>query len=85
MHNQKTLPKEGAGEAFMETYELNGEEYIELIKLLKVMRVSESGGQAKLMVEDGIVLRNGEPEFRKRAKLRAGDVIEVFEFQIRIE
>jgi ribosome-associated protein len=69
----------------METYELNGEEYIELIKLLKVMRVSESGGQAKVMVEDGIVLRNGEPEFRKRAKLRAGDVIKVFEYQIRIE
>lgn len=69
----------------METYELNGEEYIELVKLLKIMRVSESGGQAKLMVEDGIVLRNGEPEFRKRAKLRAGDVIEVFEYQIRIK
>ena len=68
----------------METYELKGEEYIELIKLLKIMRVSESGGQAKLMVEDGIVLRNGEPEFRKRAKLRAGDVIEVFEYKIRI-
>ena len=26
---------------------------------------------------------NGEPEFRKRAKLRVGDVIEVFEFKIR--
>jgi len=69
----------------METYELKGEEYIELVKLLKIMRISESGGQAKLMVEDGIVLRNGEPEFRKRAKLRAGDVIEVFEYKIRIE
>jgi len=68
----------------METYELNGEEYIELIKLLKTMRIAESGGQAKLMVEDGIVFRNGEPEFRKRAKLRSGDVIEVFEYKIRI-
>jgi ribosome-associated protein len=68
----------------METYELKGEEYIELIKLLKIMRISESGGQAKLMVEDGIVFRNGEPEFRKRAKLRTGDVIEVFEFKITV-
>jgi len=68
----------------METYELKGEEYIELIKLLKIMRISESGGQAKLMVEDGEVIRNGEPEFRKRAKLRAGDVIEVFEYKISI-
>jgi ribosome-associated protein len=68
----------------METYNLSGEEYIELIKLLKIMRISESGGQAKLMVEDGLVLRNGEPELRKRAKLRAGDVIEVFEYKIRV-
>lgn len=69
----------------METYDLKGEEYIELIKLLKIMRISESGGQAKMMVEDGIVFRNGEPEFRKRAKLRTGDVIEVFDYKIRIE
>ena len=41
----------------MEVYKLNGEEYIELIKLLKTMRISESGGQAKLMVEDGIVFQ----------------------------
>lgn len=69
----------------MDIYKLNGEEYIELIKLLKTMRISESGGQAKLMVEDGLVKRNGEPEMRKRAKLRAGDLIEVFEFKIKIE
>lgn len=69
----------------MEIYNLEGEEYIELIKLLKTMRISESGGQAKLMVEDGLVYRNGEQEFRKRAKLRSGDVIEVFEYKIRIE
>lgn len=68
----------------METYELKGEEYIELVKLLKIMRISESGGQAKLMVEDGIVFRNGEPEFRKRAKLRAGDLIRVFDNEIKI-
>jgi ribosome-associated protein len=48
------------------------------------MRISESGGQAKLMVEDGLVTRNGEPEFRKRAKLRAGDVIQVFDYKIKI-
>lgn len=68
----------------METYELKGEEYIELIKLLKILRISESGGQAKMMVDDGLVYRNGEQEFRKRAKLRSGDTIEVFEFTIKI-
>ncbi len=68
----------------MKTYELRGAEYIELIKLLKIMRISESGGQAKLMVDDGIVYRNGEQELRKRAKLRTGDLIEVMEFKIKI-
>lgn len=53
------------------------EEYIELIGLLKVMQMAESGGQAKLMVENGEVIRNGSPEFRKRAKIRKGEVIEV--------
>ncbi|MFA8437143.1 MAG: RNA-binding S4 domain-containing protein [Marinifilaceae bacterium] len=52
-------------------------EYIELIKLLKVTRVSESGAQAKIFVEDGIVKRNGEVEYRKRAKIVPGDKIEV--------
>lgn len=68
----------------MKTYELNGEEYIELIKLLKIMRVSDSGGQAKLMVEDGIVFLNGQLESRKRAKLRTGDLVEVLDFKIKI-
>ena len=63
---------------------MKGEEYIELIKLLKIMRVSESGGQAKLMVEDGIVYLNGQLESRKRAKLRSGDFVEVLDFKIKI-
>lgn len=53
------------------------EEYIELIRLLKITRVAESGGQAKIMVGNGDVYRNGEPEFRKRAKIRKGDRITV--------
>ena len=68
----------------MKTYELKGGEYIELIKLLKIMRISESGGQAKMMVDDGIVYLNGQQESRKRAKLRSGDLVEVFDFKIRI-
>jgi len=68
----------------MTTYELNGQEYIELIKMLKIMRVSESGGQAKMMVDDGIVFLNGQLESRKRAKLRSGDFVEVLDFKIKI-
>ena len=52
-------------------------EYIELVKLLKLLQIAQTGGHAKIIVENGEVIRNGEPEFRKRAKLRAGDEIEV--------
>ena len=52
-------------------------EYIELIKLLKVLQLVESGGQAKLFVEDGLVMLNGEVEFRKRAKVRKGDQVQI--------
>jgi ribosome-associated protein len=48
------------------------------------MRISESGGQAKMMVDDGIVYLNGQLESRKRAKLRTGDLVEVMDFKIRI-
>ena len=60
-------------------------EYIELIKLIKVTRISESGAQAKIFVEDGIVFRNGKVETRKRAKIRSGDKIEIFDEVIIVE
>ena len=53
------------------------EDYIELVKLIKLVRIAQTGGHAKMLVEDGEVIRNGEPEYRKRAKLIKGDVIEV--------
>ena len=66
-------------------YNLKGAEYIELIKLLKLLRIAESGGQAKMMVEDGEAKLNGHPESRKRAKLRPGDVVQIFGNKIMIE
>lgn len=59
-------------------------EYIELIKLLKLLGIAETGSHAKIMVENGEVLLNGIREFRKRAKLRGGDKIEVFGKEITI-
>lgn len=53
------------------------EEYIELIKLLKVLQIAESGAMAKILVDNGEVLRNGQIETRKRAKIRKGETIEV--------
>ena len=59
-------------------------EYIELVKLLKLLRIAETGGHAKIIVEDGEVFLNGNQEFRKRAKLRSGDKVKVLGEQILI-
>ena len=53
------------------------DEYIELYKLLKVLDLVDSGGQAKMIVAGGYVVRNGETETRKRAKIVKGDVLVV--------
>lgn len=65
-------------------FKLN-DEFIELIKLLKATNICGSGGEAKNIVDDGMVKLNGMPENRKRAKLRKGDKIEVFDKIIIIE
>lgn len=57
------------------TFELT-EDYIELIKLLKFMGLCDSGGHAKLAVEESLVKVNGEIELRKRRKVRAGMKVE---------
>ena len=61
------------------------EDYIELFKLIKVMDLVDSGAQAKFIIADGYVKRNGETELRKRAKIVKGDVIEVADAVIEVE
>lgn len=65
----------------MEEFKVDGE-YIELIQLLKVLGIAQTGGHAKFIVDEGVVLRNGEPELRKRAKLIPGDVIEIEDIKV---
>lgn len=60
-------------------------EYIELIRLLKALQIAESGGQAKMFVDEGEVRVNDLPESRKRAKLRKNDVVKIFDFEILIQ
>ncbi|MBK7344619.1 MAG: RNA-binding S4 domain-containing protein [Saprospiraceae bacterium] len=52
-------------------------EFIELIKLLKIQGLAQTGGHAKILIEEGLVHVNGELEFRKRRKLRPGDTVEI--------
>jgi len=64
-------------------FKLEGE-YIELIQLLKATGLAQTGGHAKMIVDEGLVLRNGEVETRKRAKLLLGEIIEVVDHKITI-
>lgn len=66
------------------TYELK-DEYIELYKLFKLLDLVDSGAEAKLLIAEGHVKRNGEVELRKRAKIRDGDVIEVADVVIEVK
>ena len=60
------------------------DEFIPLINLLKLLNIAESGGHAKILVGEGAVSVNGEKEFRKRKKLRPGDIIELDSIVIEI-
>lgn len=52
------------------------EEYIHLISLLKALNLVESGGEAQLVVDEGLVKCNGKVELRRRFKVRPGHQIE---------
>ncbi len=54
------------------------EAYVALCNLLKLTGIASSGGQGKLMVANGEVRVDGQPEARKTAKIRAGQVVECF-------
>lgn len=58
--------------------------FINLQQLLKVTNIAQSGGHAKILIEEGEVSVNEETEFRKRKKLYPGDVVKVMEQEIKI-
>nr|MBC7611557.1 RNA-binding S4 domain-containing protein [Pseudopedobacter sp.] len=51
-------------------------EFIPLIQLLKATDLVSSGGEAQMVVTDGSVKYNGSVDYRKRLKVRKGDIIE---------
>ena len=51
------------------------QEPVELYKILKFEGLVNSGGEAKLHIDNGEVTVNGEVETQRRKKIKAGDVI----------
>ncbi len=59
-------------------------EHITLDALLKAAGLAGSGGAAKVMIAEGQVRVNGEPETRRGRKLRAGDLVVLGDAQLRL-
>ncbi|OGW38916.1 MAG: RNA-binding protein [Nitrospirae bacterium GWD2_57_9] len=61
----------------MEEFNLKNSDFIELNNLLKVMGLCDTGGMAKVAIAEGEVQVDGKVELRKRAKIRAGQIVEM--------
>ena len=59
----------------MELFQLRaGEEFIRLGQVLKATGLVENGGEAKEVIQDGLVSVNGTIETRRGRKLYKGDI-----------
>lgn len=52
-------------------------EYIDLLQFLKATGLAATGGEAKMLVDEGLVRVDGEAESRRRRKLRPGTLIDI--------
>ncbi len=59
--------------------------FIPLIQLLKATNLVQTGGEAQMVVSEGLVKYNGEVDLRKRLKVKAGDMIEFDGKKIRVK
>ena len=56
-----------------------GEEFIKLDSLLKVTGLVSTGGQAKVFIQNGEVKVNDEICLQRGKKIKAGDIIQLFD------
>ncbi len=61
------------------------DETITLNDVLKLSGLADTGGQAKMLIQAGEVLVNGEVETRRKRKLKEGDVVSVGEEEFVLE
>ena len=66
-------------------FDLKGEAYIELYKLLKAVTLVNSGGEAKMFIAEGEVQVDGQAETRKRNKIKSGMKVQFMDHLILIK
>lgn len=64
-------------------FELRGE-HIALDALLKATGLAPSGGSARQLIVAGEVQVDGQVELRKTAKMRAGQVVQLGDVQVKV-
>lgn len=60
------------------------DEFIKLGQLLKLAGLCDSGLDAKLVIQDGLVKLNGKTELQRGKKIYSGDIVEFEHQQIRV-
>ena len=60
------------------------EDYIKLGQALKAAGLVESGVEAKIVIQEGEVMVNGETEFQRGKKLYDGDIVSFRGEEVRI-
>lgn len=61
------------------------DEFIKLGQVLKLAGLVESGVDAKLVIQDGLVKVNGEIDTRRGRKIVAGDIVEYQGNKVKVE
>lgn len=52
-------------------------EFIKLDQLLKLADIASSGGEAKILIQEGSVKLNNNVEVQRGKKIKSGDIVEV--------
>ena len=60
------------------------DDYIELNKLLKASGLCDTGGQAKIVIEDELVTVDDEIETRKRRKIKDGMIVRYSSHSVKV-
>ncbi len=59
-------------------------EYIQLNNLLKTLQLAQTGGHAKILIQNGEVVVNDSVEYRVRKKLYRSDIVQFMQHKIQI-
>lgn len=54
-------------------------EFIKLDQLLKFAGITQTGGESKVLINEGLVLVNGQVVKERGKKIRRGDIVEIKE------